>query len=43
MEQCYGNRVLKGLHSLTLYEPKEGEQGGLLTSTQLVMMNQVRE
>lgn len=38
MEQCYGNRVLKGLHSLTLYEPLD-EEG--LNSTQLIMMNQV--
>lgn len=38
MEKCYGNRVLKGLHSLTRYEPKEGESA---KSTQLIMMNQI--
>ena len=38
MEKCYGNRVLKGLHSLTLYTPTEEEN---LNSTQLVMMNQI--
>lgn len=40
MENCHGNRVLKGLHSLTLYEPREDEE--FLNGTrQLFMMNQI--
>lgn len=36
--KCYGNRVLKGLHSLTLLEPPEGD---LQTPSQLIMAPQL--